>query len=192
MSEIQPLLPLDLSEPKRRHAQAVSMGSSEEGQERRRLIPITQGQFAIVDEEDFERLSQFKWYAFKRPNTFYARRVVGYNSKWQSIYELMQHTVLGSHAMTDHKDRNGLNNCKRNLRPCTTVQNAGNSGMRRNNSSGFKGVAWNGRKWMVSLRGAGKTPVGYLGVFEDPVEAAKVYDAAARIKYGEFALLNFP
>jgi len=198
MLRTQPQLLLDLSEQKRRPAQAVSTGGSEEGQGKRstRLIPLTQGQFAIVDEEDFDRLSQFKWYAFKRPNTFYARRVVGYSSKWQSIYELMQHTVLRSRAMNDHKDRNGLNNCKDNLRPCTIVQNAGNSGMRPNNSSGFKGVSDSGRrtgrKWIVYLRGAGRTPVGYVGSFADPVEAAKAYDVAARKKYGEFAVLNFP
>lgn len=185
-------LPLDLSEPKRRPDPVASMADSEAGQGRTRLIPLTQGQFAIVDEEDFERLSKFKWYAMKRPNTFYARRVVGYNAKWQSKYELMHHTVLRSRSMHDHKDRNGLNNCKHNLRPCTTVQNAGNSGKRPNNSSGFKGIYRLRNRWVTSLRGAGKTPVGYIGSFKDPVEAAKAYDAAARIKYGEFAVLNFP
>jgi hypothetical protein len=92
----------------------------------------------------------------------------------------------------DHKDGNGLNNCRGNLRPCTQAQNLRNQSKSLGLSSQFKGVSWFKpvRKWRayVSLNGKQHS----LGYYDCEVEAAQAYDWSAQIYFGEFAKLNFP
>lgn len=195
MSEIQPLLPLDQSEPKRRLAQVVSMGDLEEGQERRRPIPLTQGQFAIVDDSDFDQVMKHKWHAVRRPNGgFYTQRtlrVVRVNGR--RVIQQMAQLILHTEQMVDHRDGNGLNNTRRNLRPCTPLENTRNKPAGSNNKSGFKGVYPTVKtkgNWSAAIYLAGKQ--SYLGSFKTKEDAARAYDAEALKLFGSFARLNFP
>lgn len=91
----------------------------------------------------------------------------------------------------DHKDRNRRNNAFSNLRPATCTDNAGNSGVLPQNTSGFRGVSRNTRsgKWHAQIKLQGKQT--YLGRFDTPEEAARCYDIAAREHFGGFATTNY-
>jgi hypothetical protein len=102
--------------------------------------------------------------------------------------------LLGNSSVSvvDHKDGNGLNNRRGNLRSCTRKQNAANRRLATNNKSGYKGVHWSKtrHKWVAQI-GVDKKCIN-LGAFIDPWEAAQAYNTAALIEWGEFALLNTP
>lgn len=91
----------------------------------------------------------------------------------------------------DHRNGDGLDNRRSNLRPATAMQNSQNQGVRKTNKAGLKGVSWWGPlgKWKAGIQANG-TPV-HLGYFETPEAAARAYDAAARLYHGEFAKTNF-
>jgi AP2 domain len=151
-------------------------------------IPLTKGFVALIDDEDFERVSQIKWTVKKgaTSKTYYAQN---------SMKRLLLHRfVLGVPANldVDHRDRNGLNCCKGNLRVSTTCQNKYNVGIRSDTTSGYKGVCWNKleRKWKVAIKSNKHS--FHLGTFSDLLEAAHAYDVAAKTFHGEFACLNFP
>ena len=90
----------------------------------------------------------------------------------------------------DHKDRNGLNNQRNNIRPCTHGQNQCNSDIRVDNTSGHRGLTWIERYgwWQVYIGVGGKYK--YLGVYKDKKDAALAYNKAALEYHGEFAALN--
>jgi hypothetical protein len=92
----------------------------------------------------------------------------------------------------DHADRNSLNNQLSNLRLATRSQQGHNQRLRSTNTSGYRGVTWDKQmgKWQARIMVNGKRI--HLGFYADPKEAALAYDAAAKIHYGEFAVLNFP
>jgi hypothetical protein len=155
-----------------------------------RLIRLTQGKFAIVDDEDFELASQYIWYAKKDKNTYYARRNVTRNSecKLSSLHNL----IMGSNKMTDHINGNGLDDRKINLRHCTNAENSQNSRPAKNKSSKFKGVSYfrHCKRFSSQIRING-TPI-VIGYFINELDAAKAYDEEARKHFGEFARVNFP
>jgi hypothetical protein len=151
-----------------------------------RFIPLTRGLWAAVDVRDFEWLSEYCWYASPSGGgKMYARR----NTKTGTILmhrEIMK-TPKGMHV--DHKDRNGLNNRRDNLRNCTPAENQYNK-RPRGKRSRFKGVYPHGDKWQAMIKHKGE--LFNLGLFDDDVEAAKARDRKAYELEGEFAYLNFP
>ena len=158
-----------------------------------KLIPLTQGQFAIVDAEDFDELNKFKWCATKEHGTWYAVRFsLSINGKRHKI--LMHRVILGLEPGDgkegDHQNHNGLDNRLDNLRICTRSQNQHNQKPQKNCTSQYKGVTWHKRahKWQVEITKNGKKR--YLGCFMSEIEAALSYNKYAQKFYGEFARLN--
>lgn len=159
-------------------------------------IPLSQGLFALVDDEDFEYLNQFKWSARKSKNTYYAlRNSCGRNNKKRFII-FMHRIVLGLNDLQikgDHVDGNGLNNQRYNLRPSTNAENARNAKPNKNKSSKYKGVSLKkdhyDKKWSARITFDRKQI--NIGYFKDEIEAAKAYDKKAKKLFGEFAYLNF-
>ncbi len=163
-------------------------GTFKAGSEATRRIPLTRGQFALVDAEDYYQLSKLNWFAINSNRTFYAARA----HKGKTVK--MHREIMGGpgHLVVDHIDRNGLNNRKSNLRICTNAQNIRNAGPRGKGLSKYKGVSRHtrGKKWTAVIQLNNKTH--YLGYFSDEIEAARAYDKRAKELHGEFACLNFP
>jgi len=160
-----------------------------------RRIPLTQGKYAIVDPEDYERLNKYKWYASEGGSTFYAARCVWepVNKKKRTI-KMHREIINPPHPLVvDHINRNGLDNRKANLRPATKSQNTINKPCikQKGAHSKYLGVTWQKsiNKWQAQIRAKGKPRV--IGYFNDEIEAAKAYDRAAKKYHKEFAVLNF-
>lgn len=161
-----------------------------------KTITLTQGKVALVDDDLFDELNQFKWNAYRKDKTFYAKRDIRLTddsrAKCRMHHEVFR--LLGKEILNtvDHKDRNGLNNRYHNLRPATTAEQGRNHGMRIDNKSGYIGVSWcrQRSKWWarVCVNNIRKS----LGYFDDPVTAAKIRDEYVLKHHGEFAVLNFP
>jgi hypothetical protein len=153
-----------------------------------KFIPLTQGKEAIVDDEDFEWLSQYNWYF----NDGYACREIRVAKK-RLGYTRMHRDIMGNpvRRMVDHANRNGLDNRRCNLRLATKGQNNANAAKRDSVHSQFKGVSkCNGRKkpWIARASLSGKPRT--IGFFATEEEAAIAYNVAAQLFYGEFARLN--
>lgn len=151
-------------------------------------IPLTQGKVTLVDDADFDDLAQFKWYARRDRATWYALRKT-YQGKKQTT--VLMHALIAG-GLADHRNGNGLDNRRENLRRCTRQQNAANTQVSARSRSGFKGVSFvvPRRKRQVTYQAAMRNK--YLGTFERVHDAARAYDRAAVEKYGEFACVNFP
>jgi hypothetical protein len=158
-------------------------------------IALTKGKEALVDDQDYEYLMQWKWKASHNRNTFYANactsRTYPGGRQYFSMHRLVAAQIgfpLGDKV--DHVNRNGLDNQRNNLRPATNVQNSGNQKIHRTNTSGYRGVTWRKARgrWRAEIRIDGK--LIELGSFNDPMEAAKAYNEAALKYFGEFAVLN--
>jgi hypothetical protein len=155
-----------------------------------KLIDLKHGYQALVDDEDYDRLMKYKWWANKRGKVYYA---VGYpKGQWLSSTLLMHRIILNASKgmLIDHKDRNGLNNQKSNLRICTKSQNIQNSRPWRSSTTGYKGVwYWKERNKFVAYLDFENKRIS-LGTHKTAIEAARARDIAALKYYGEFAYLN--
>lgn len=151
-----------------------------------RLISLSRNQFAIIDEEDFELVNQFKWYAHKDViGKFYAVK-----NKTKKCKFIRMHNLILNMYKIDHINGNSLDNRKCNLRSCTLSQNQMNRNINKNSRSGYKGVSWKSNKklWRAVIKLNRKSI--HLGYFDDKEEAAKAYNNAAIKYFGEFAKLN--
>lgn len=157
-------------------------------------IPLTQGKIAIVDDEDFKILNQYKWHAQKHGRYFIAARRIWDKQKKRYFMICMHREIMNLQykdgKQVDHINHNGLDNHKRNLRICTGAENCRNR-VKIKGSSIYKGVSWftRDKKWMACIRLNYKTY--YLGYFNSEISAAKAYDNAAKRLFGEFAAPNF-
>jgi len=166
-------------------------------------IPLTQGLFALVDDEDYERVGEFKWHARGDiDGRFYAVRntpmVRGIRGKTTYLHR----AILSAPAelVVDHANGDTLDNRKANIRLCERRQNQRNITSSKNQKrGGFKGVHWEQRRgyWYADIkagaqRANGKRASIYLGKFPSAELAARRYDIAAIEFFGEFANTNFP
>ena len=157
-------------------------------------IVLTQGQYALVDDADYDWLNQYKWCAVNMKGNFYAVRMSPRrNGKQNKI--LMHRQILGleegDKRQGDHINHNTLDNRRDNIRICTQQENHMNRKSRPNTSSRFKGVSWCSRtkKWMAQIRINRKQI--FLGRFRFEELAALSYDFAALKYFREFANFNF-
>ena len=152
-------------------------------------ILLTQGKVALVDDEDYEELSKYKWCFTMRKGarTGYVVRYLGKGGGRGTTVPMHRVIMKAQKGQeVDHKDGNGLNNQKENLRFATRAQNSANK--KSCNSTGFKGVYKNKKRWSVNIGMDGKTK--YLGSYSTKEEAALAYNRAAQEHFGEYAYLN--
>lgn len=156
-------------------------------------IKLTQGKIALVDDADFDWLNSVRWHAFCSGGVWYAktniRRTSGKYDK-VSMHALLA-AIMGFRS-PDHRDGNGLNNQRSNLRKATHQQNCCNRGRYSTNSSGFIGVHWaaHAHKWKAQAVEFDKRK--HIGYFDTAEQAARARDAFVTKTYGEFVRLNFP
>jgi len=158
-----------------------------------REIKLTQDKVSIVDDEDFDKLNQFKWFAHWDRHNWYACRHTGRINGKDPITGMHRVIMNPQENMeVDHKDGDGLNNQKSNLRVCTHRQNNRNLKPRLDKiSSKLKGVSWHkkNRKFTSTITSNQNTI--HLGCFNSEQEAAIAYDKAAKQLHGDFARTNY-
>lgn len=172
-----------------------------------KIIPVNSPKHGyheiLVDDEDFDLVTKYKWSIRKNRNTFYATKTLYINGKYKNLQ--MHRLILGitdPKILVDHENHNGLNCQKYNIRVCTRSQNNSNSSSRKNSTSQYLGVCLLVRKRTLKT---GKIATYYcwaaqirinkrqtrLGLFQNEIDAAKCYDKYAKIHHKEFANLNF-
>jgi len=156
--------------------------------ENKAYIPLTQGYEAVIDASDAHLVEGYNWSASVRKRNCYAFRTVRLsNGKQRQI--LMHRAIMGApeDMEVDHKDHDGLNNQRDNLRICTRRENLRNGQKRTCNVSGYKGVhkRKDRDKWQAQIRD-GKTNK-HLGYFDTAIEAYQAYCEASERIHGEFA-----
>ena len=156
-------------------------------------IILTQGKVAIVDTDDYERiLSYGKWTYQKNGYAIIQKGFKNEHGNWGVNKIIMHRIILNAQPgqFVDHSNGDKLDNRKTNIRICTGVENRRNVGIRKNNKSGYKGVFfWKDRNKFTSQIWFEKKKI-HLGVFIDPIDAARAYNEAAIKFHGEFANLN--
>jgi hypothetical protein len=154
-------------------------------------IPLTQGKVALIDDDMFDRVLYFKWYALKHYNTYYASTYIKLPNGNESTITMHRLIYGFPNSHIDHVDGNGLINTKENTRLATNGQNQMNRQKTKNASSHYKGVSWikadNAWKGSIKVNGINM----HLGYSKDQIQLALRYDMAAIYYFGEFAKLNF-
>lgn len=162
-----------------------------------RIITINSPKFGshevFVDDADYERIVSFKWVVRIRRGAKYALRNIR-TADCRSSREMHKEIMgdLPKGFVWDHRDGNGLNNCRSNLRPATRSQNNFNVHRQPIFSSRYRGVWWDSltQRWRSKIVFNGKKV--HIGYFKDEMQAAVARDIACLKHHGEFAVLNFP
>ena len=159
-----------------------------------RTIPLggkkAAGRVALVDDEDYELVSRYRWHVWELPPYGpYAAAGIRRTDGRQTTIK-MHCLILGAKGI-DHRNGDGLDNQRSNLRLANDAQNQANQRPREGCSSSFKGVYWHRarQKWAAHITVSGITR--YLGLFAAEEDAGRAYDAAAREAFGAFAWLYF-
>jgi hypothetical protein len=144
----------------------------------------------LVDDEDYDELIKHKWSVIKSRNNYYATRFI-HSSKFTMKMHRQVMNVTDPKILVDHKDHNGLNCQKSNMRVCTVSENCRNQRARKGSSSKYIGVHFYKprSKWNAKISINGK--IKHLGYFSNEEDAARARDEASKEHYGEFANLNF-
>ena len=154
----------------------------------------------LVDDEDYDLLNSMKWFIVKAPRNFYAHTWKWNTKTKQNDIRSMHRIILGatdSDTLVDHKDHNGLNNQRINLRKCSKLENCRNRRANINTTSKYIGVSFKKTDkrykklgyWYAQININGKRKgIGRYDIEED---AARAYDSFSKLHYGEFANLNF-
>lgn len=155
-----------------------------------RVIELTKGYAAIVDDEDFDYLAQWRWTAIVGKHAVYAARKMIIGGKPKAL--LMHRAILNAPdgIEVDHINRDGIDNRRCNLRLVTKAQNRQNAKLRKDNSVGVKGVHFDKqhKKFRARIQANGKRIE--IGLFKTAESAMAAYEQAARVYHGEFARLN--
>lgn len=184
--------PVRVEKPRVRHKENVDVRAVDWSSpvykcyENSRRIKLSGDYFVIVDPEDYEELSRYKWCASNKRGMVYAMRR---DRAGRTIYMHRQIVNAPKGSDVDHKNHRIWDNRRENLRVCTKRQNQMNRGY-HGGSSGFVGVYPRGDKWEAGITSRGRHY--YLGRFDDIIEAARARDRKAYELHGEFASLNFP
>jgi len=156
-----------------------------------KVIPVGKNDLAIIDHDDYERISKYSWFAKRGRYTSYAGRR---DHRGGRIFFLHREVIKfnSSDPVIDHRNGNGLDNRKLNLRKAEDGINNFNSKIRCDNVSGYRGVSWKARvqKWCAQI--SINKRIIHCGYYSNIIDAAIAYDKAAIINRGEDARLNFP
>lgn len=150
-------------------------------------IDLPCGRKAVVDEEDFETVSSYKWLSSTTSNgVSYAFRYETSLGKKHKVYMHRQLLNFPEGHQVDHKDGDGLNNTRDNLRLATKSENQCNRGKSITNTSGFKGVYWkkDKKKWYAQI--CKNYDRKFLGYFDTKEDAFEAYCVASKELHGEF------
>jgi hypothetical protein len=153
-------------------------------------VPLTRERIALIDDDDFETVSRFKWCCDRQKDMRSPIYAITWNKgKIMRMHRLILNAQPGQ--LVDHINGNGLDNRRSNIRICTIAENAHNIHKTRGKSI-FKGVSWHDKHkiWDVTIT-LDCTRI-YIGTYKNELEAALAYDEAARKYHGVFASLNFP
>lgn len=153
-----------------------------------REIPLTRGMVALVDDEDYEEVMRFYWFALTNGHVTYAAR----KDNSTTVYMHLDLMGDGDGRQVDHQDGDGLNNRRGNLRWATRAEQGRNRRCYRNNRAGLKGVqrVRGTVRWRARITFDGRTH--NLGCFGSAEDAALAYDIKAREVFGAFARVNYP
>ena len=147
-------------------------------------IKLTQDKVALVDDEDYEELNRYKWILItsKVQGTYYVKNSAGIT--------MHQYILRYPKSIVDHKDGNGLNNQRANIRLCTSQQNSRNRRKKKGCASIYKGVSRNktGKEWRACIFFDHRKI--HIGSFDYEKNAALAYNIMAEKLFGDFAKLN--
>lgn len=152
-------------------------------------IPLTQGKIVLVDDADYSALIKYKWHATKCCESWYAR--MSFTVRGTRIRIYMHRLLLGlddPNILCDHKNGDGLDNQRINLRSCSKGENQRNKKQKRKSTHKYKGITKFRSNWVAQLSYKNKRV--HIGTFKSDIDAAKAYNAKALELFGEFAKIN--